>query len=62
MFRELGFTSFLVISFISVLIINSENQVHAQRTQYDIDREETLRNQQRRPQRVSYVISYMSLD
>ena len=49
MSRKQGFTPVLVITLISVLIINSTIEVHGQRTQYDIEREESLRNQQRAP-------------
>ena len=47
MSRKQGFASVLVFTLISVLIINSDIEVHGQRTQYDIEREESLRNQQR---------------
>ena len=58
MSRKQGVTPVLVISIISVLIINSDIKVNGQRTQYDIEREESLRNRQRAPVSFKLIVKF----
>ena len=60
MSRTQGVTPVLVMYIISVLIINSDIKVNGQRTQYDIEREESLRNRQRAPVSFKLIVKFLN--
>ena len=45
MMKNQAITFAMAISMVFVIVITSESLVYGQRTQYDVDREETARNQ-----------------